>query len=113
LKKSKNEILVLKSKPWDILGEDTVNAPFPPERIINLGKNVEAVAYANTHIGQRAGNTQITLQELNSIVRSQNFTNAFLTCIGDQFISLEKDLTDLKNLVEKQIANQTLILEKN
>jgi hypothetical protein len=112
LDRTKTEILVLKTKQWNILGGESINAPFPPERIISLGKNTEAVAYNNTYLGQKANEAQITLQELNSIVRSQNFSNAFLTCIGDQFISLEKEVADLKSLIEKQIANQKLILEK-
>jgi hypothetical protein len=62
LNKIKTEIMVLKSKPWNVTGENIVNAPFPPEQIISLGKNVEAIAYTNTYLGQKAGNTQINLQ---------------------------------------------------
>jgi hypothetical protein len=113
LNKTENEVLTLKSRPWNVVGHDEpIQNPFPPEQGIILGKDIEAIAYTHTIMGQRVGNTQINLQELNSIIKAQNFSNAYLTRIGDQLISLDKDLSFLKCLVEKQYYYQKSIIEK-
>jgi hypothetical protein len=111
---SDTEILTLKSKPWYITGQkDPINTPFPPERNIMLGEDVEAVAYSHTMVGQKMSNTHVTLQESNSIIKAQNFSNAYLVRIGDQLLSLEKDIAFLKFLVEKNIDNQEIIINKD
>jgi hypothetical protein len=112
LDQTENEVLTLKSRPWYIAGEkEPIHNPFPPEKNIVLGQDAEAVAYSHTVVGQRVGNTQVSLQELNSIIKAQNFSNAYLTRIGDQLISLDKDIAFLKFLVEKHIDNQKIIIE--
>ena len=90
----------MKSRSWTLSSGEIVESPFPPEQCISLGKNVEATAY----ICQKIGNNQVTLQELNPIIRAQNYANAFITRIGDQLISLEKELINLYNLFEKHLT---------
>ncbi|XP_045798027.1 uncharacterized protein LOC123892268 [Trifolium pratense] len=107
--------MVLQNKNWNTHSGEVIISPFPPEQTISLGKNVEATAYLNLQ-NQKVENDYITLKELNAIVKSQNYTNSFLICLGDQFMSLEKDITDLKRLFEEQLTKQNLILnqlEKN
>ncbi|WJX71174.1 hypothetical protein P8452_55196 [Trifolium repens] len=103
--------MVLQSKNWSIHSGEIVTSPFPPEQTISLGKNVEATAYLNLQ-SQKVESDHITLRELNSIIKSQNYTNTFLICLGDQFMSLEKDISDLKQLLENQMAKQDLILSQ-
>ncbi|WJX50965.1 hypothetical protein P8452_37203 [Trifolium repens] len=103
--------MVLQNKNWNTHSGEIITSPFPPEQTISLGKNVEATAYLNLQ-SQKVENDYITLKELNSIVKSQNYTNTFLICLGDQFMSLEKDITDLKRLFEEQLVKQDLILNQ-
>ena len=91
--KVKSEIMILQSKNWCTYNGEIITSPFPPEQTISLGKNVEATAYLNLQ-NQKVENDHITLRELNSIIKSQNYTNTFLICLGDQFMSLEKDISD-------------------
>ena len=103
----KGEILVLQ-KTWQTSQGETVSR-FPPEKTIFLNTNTEATAYLNL---QKVENAQVTLKELNSIIRSQNYTNTYLNCLGDQLISVEQEVCNLQKLIKTQIEQQKLILEK-
>jgi hypothetical protein len=98
----KKEIMVLQSKSWMTIEGNNIISPFPPEKTLSLGKNVEATAYLVVQ-SKKTDNNISTIQEFNSIIKSQNYTNSFLNCIGDQLIYIEKELVDMKNLFEKQI----------
>jgi hypothetical protein len=98
----KNEIMVLQSKSWLTTEGNIITSPFPPEKSLTLGKNVEATAYLAVQ-SKKTDNNIITLQEFNSVIRSQNYTNSFLNCLGNQLTSIEQELINLKNLFEKQI----------
>ncbi|CAK8573577.1 unnamed protein product [Lathyrus sativus] len=89
-----------KEKEWNLL--------FPPEQTVSLGPHTEATPYL---ILQRVEQNQMTLKELNSIIKSNNYTNAYLVCLGEQFISLEKELLSIKDLLDKQIARQKIIID--
>ena len=86
-----NEILVLR-KSWKTTKGETVDSPFPREETICLNPSTKAITYLSL---QKVDNSQIIKKELNAIIKSQNFTNTFLVCLGDQFIYLEKDLKSL------------------
>ncbi|XP_045792081.1 uncharacterized protein LOC123886847 [Trifolium pratense] len=101
--------MVLQNKNWNTHNGGIIVSHFPPEQTISLGKNVEATAYLNL---QKVESDHITLKEINAIIKSQNYTNSFLICLGDQFMSLEKDITDLKLLFEEQLTKQSLILKQ-
>jgi hypothetical protein len=45
LEKMNNEILVLKSRSWNLSNREIVESIFPPEQCTNLGQNVESTAY--------------------------------------------------------------------
>jgi hypothetical protein len=109
ISKKQEEILVLQ-RPWENIRGERMEAPFPPEQTISLNQNTEATPYLNLQL-QRVEQNQVTLKELNSVIRSQNYTNAYLVYLGEQFISMEKDLLSIKNLLEKQIARQDIIID--
>ncbi|KAI5428982.1 hypothetical protein KIW84_033832 [Lathyrus oleraceus] len=87
-----------------------MEAPFPLEQTISLSQNTEVTPYLNLQL-QRVEQNQVTLKELNSVIRSQNYTNAYLVCLGEQFITMETILLSIKNLLEKQIARQDIIID--
>ncbi|CAL5202502.1 unnamed protein product [Lathyrus oleraceus] len=109
ISKKQEEILVLQRPLENVRGEK-MEAPFPPEQTISLSQNTEATPYLNLQL-QRVEQNQVTLKELNFVIRSQNYTNAYIFCLGEQFISLKKDLLSIKNLLEKQIAHQDIIID--
>ena len=105
----KDELLVLQ-KPWENIKGEKMESPFPPEQTISLGPHTEATPYLTLQL-QRVEQNQVTLKELNSIIKSNNYTNAYLVCLGEQFISLEKELLSVKDLLDKQIARQKVIID--
>jgi hypothetical protein len=105
IEKMEKEIMVLQSKSWLTTEGNIITSPFPPEKSLTLGKNVEATAYLAVQ-SKKTDNNIITLQEFNSVIRSQNYTNSFLNCLGNQLTSIEQELINLKNLFEKQIQNK-------
>ena len=52
---------------------------------------------------QKVEGAQITVRELNAIIKSLNYTNTFLNCLGDQVITLEQELKSLHKNMEKQV----------
>lgn len=109
ISKKQEEILVLQ-RPWENVRGEKMEAPFPPEQTISLSQNTEDTPYLNLQL-QRVEQNQVTLKELNSVIRSQNYTNSYLVFLGEQFISMGKDLLSIKNLLEKQIARQDIIID--
>ena len=81
ISKKQEEILVLK-RPWENIKGEKMEAPFPPEQTISLSQNTEVTPYLNLQL-QRVEQNQVTLKELNSVIRSQNYTNAYLVCLGE------------------------------
>src|ERR1051325_1764391 len=117
IKKQKEELVFIKQdellvlqKPWENIRGEKMESPFPPEQTISLGPHTEATPYLTLQL-QRVEQNQITLKELNSIIKSNNYTNAYLVCLGEQFISLEKELSSIKDLLDKQIARQKIIID--
>ncbi|CAK8533907.1 unnamed protein product [Lathyrus sativus] len=109
INKKQEEILVLQ-RPWENIRGEIMESPFPPEQTISLSQNTEVTPYLSLPL-QRVEQSQVTLKELNSVIRSQNYTNAYLVFLGEQFISMEKDLLSIKDLLEKQIERQNIIID--
>lgn len=59
-----------------------MESPFPPKQTISLSQNTEATPYLNLQL-QRVEQNQVTFKELNFVIRSQNYTNAYLVCLGE------------------------------
>ena len=59
-----------------------MESPFPPEQTISLGPHTEATPYLTLQL-QRVEQNQVTLKELNSIIKSNNYTNAYHVCLGE------------------------------
>ena len=113
----KIEINTLQLRNWkSVQGKDS-ESPFPPDEAIALSASVEASPYASTipysNNMQKLDSAQITIKELNNIIKTQNYTNTFLCCLGDQISSLDKELIAIKEAIKNQIAQQQLIIEQN
>lgn len=106
----KNEILVLQSKNWKTVRGETINSEFPPEQIISLDPLTEAAPYISNV--QKIESAQVTIKEINAIVKSQNYTNSFLNCVGNQFAHRDQELTFLHVRMEKQMTQQQIIVDQ-
>ena len=82
----KMQINTLQLRQWKSVQGEEIESPFPPDKAIALSSSVEAAPFACTTLYsnniQKIDSAQITIKELNNIIKSQNYTNTFLSTKG-------------------------------
>ncbi|KAG5632672.1 hypothetical protein H5410_004389 [Solanum commersonii] len=76
---------------------------FPPQQSFQINKNDRIVNFNAFSKLFENDTALITVQHINVMIKQNNYTNIYMSILGDHVISLhEKDYSDLENFLEKK-----------